>query len=74
MVEWADMSGLRPEGGEKRPKRVNCFKCVYFKVTWDSRFPRGCDFFDFAGPEMPSETVRKTTGRICPAFTPKTEK
>ena len=74
MVEWADMSGLHSEGGQGTPKRINCFKCVHFRINWDPQFPRTCTFFGFSGPEMPSETVRKTTGKDCPSFERKPER
>ena len=74
MVEWADMSELRPEGDTTGPKRINCFKCVHFRINWDPKFPRSCVFFGFSGPEMPSETVRKTTGKDCPSFKAKPQR
>ena len=73
MSEWADLSGLKQpdSSGGQSGKRINCFKCQHFRVSWDPKYPRSCLVFGFSGPEMPSETVRKATGRDCPAFSPK---
>jgi hypothetical protein len=70
MVEWSDLSELRSKDGESGGGRgrINCFKCVHFRVSWDVKFPRTCTLFGFSGQEMPSETVRKSTGRDCPSF------
>ncbi|MCP5514668.1 MAG: hypothetical protein H7A26_04300 [Spirochaetales bacterium] len=46
----------------------DCFKCVYFKVTWDERFPRACSVFNIKSRELPSLAVLRNTGRNCPAF------
>ena len=70
MAEWGELKDT-PEGGGQPTRQVNCFHCVHFKITWDPKHPKACLFFGFSGPEMPSETVRKTTGRNCPAFKPK---
>jgi Uma2 family endonuclease len=66
MVEWGELKDMPPEG--QPHERINCFHCVYFKTTWDPKFPRGCIIFEFSGVEMPSETVLKTTGKKCPSF------
>lgn len=46
----------------------NCLKCIYFYVTWDPRFPRGCRMFGIKTPKLPSRVVLETTGHHCPAF------
>jgi len=49
-------------------KKPNCFKCNYFKITWDPVYPRACEMFGFKGHTMPSDEVFKATGHVCPAF------
>lgn len=48
--------------------KPDCFKCAFFKVTWDPVFPRACSKFGFKGVELPSDTVHKTTGQVCQGF------
>jgi hypothetical protein len=50
---------------------INCIKCIYYYVTWDSKFPRGCKLFGFKTKTMPSITVFDSTGKPCENFTPK---
>ena len=47
---------------------INCFKCVYFSITWDPKFPKACRFFGFKSAGMPSATVFNSTGGECVAF------
>ena len=34
-------------GKAANPNRANCFRCKFFYVTWDNRFPRGCRAMGF---------------------------
>ncbi|HID00215.1 MAG TPA: uracil-DNA glycosylase [Piscirickettsiaceae bacterium] len=52
-------------------KRINCFECRHYFVTWDAAAPRGCRFFGFKSLQMPSIVVQNSSGRPCEAFTPK---
>lgn len=58
----------------KHPERINCIHCVYYEVTWEQDNPRGCTMFGFKSKQMPSKVVMETTGKPCPAFTPKKKK
>jgi hypothetical protein len=49
-------------------KRVNCLKCIYYSVTWDRKYPKGCKFFGFKTDKLPSVTVYESTGQACGAF------
>ncbi len=49
-------------------KNPNCFDCKYLKITTNPYFPRACILFGFKGLELPSITVKKSTGEICRAF------
>ena len=48
----------------------NCHKCRYFRVTWDKRFPYGCDRFGIRCKQIPSLEVVLTTGEKCIFFQP----
>ena len=48
--------------------RINCFKCAYFKITWDQKFPKGCGFFGFKSAGMPSDEVYASAGAECAVF------
>ena len=52
--------------GEDR--KVNCFQCRHFTVTWNSKFPRACKFYGFKTAEFPSATILRTTGSACLGF------
>ena len=55
----------------KKPPPVDCFKCRYFFVTWDSNNPRGCKAFGFKTTQLPSEVVFENSGEPCLKFSPK---
>jgi hypothetical protein len=46
----------------------NCLKCAFFKVTWDSFFPRACEIFSIKCSNLPSHEVFRATGANCPSF------
>ena len=52
-------------------KNPNCFDCKYLRITRDPYFPRSCLLFGFKGQELPSVTVKKSTGEICQYFAKK---
>lgn len=49
----------------------NCHDCEYFKVSWDSRFPKSCSKFGFKGKQLPSIEVLAATGQQCCFYSPK---
>jgi len=51
-----------------KPKKVDCFKCRHFFVTWDKNFPRGCQALGFKSKEMPSQMVFLASGMQCLKF------
>ena len=53
------------------PAKINCLHCRHYVVTWQPATPNACTLFGFKGKELPCFTVRKTTGKDCPAFAPK---
>jgi hypothetical protein len=52
-----------------KAESINCIRCKYYYVTWDTRFPRGCSLFDFKSASMPSIIVMQSTGAQCKNFT-----
>jgi len=52
-------------------EKINCVLCKYYFITWDAAKPMGCRYFGFKSFEMPSETVRASSGEACKMFTPK---
>nr|WP_225230029.1 uracil-DNA glycosylase [Ureibacillus galli] len=51
--------------------KVDCFKCQYFRVTWDQQNPRGCNAYQFKSKQLPSLVVKQSSGFDCMQFTPK---
>lgn len=54
--------------------QIECFKCKYFHITWDSKQPRGCKAYGFKTAKLPSIIVKETSGQDCTLYTPKTQK
>jgi hypothetical protein len=48
--------------------KINCFHCVHFAITWDTKFPKACKAFGFKTANMPSVAVFQSTGIDCIAF------
>ena len=53
---------------DNESKRVDCFQCKHFYVTWDPRFPRGCKVFGFKTRQLPSVAVFSSSGEPCEGF------
>ncbi len=52
-------------------KKVDCYKCIYFYVTWDINYPRGCKIMGFKSTELPSTVVSRASGMHCLHFVEK---
>jgi hypothetical protein len=50
------------------PDATNCRKCAYFRITWDKRFPYGCEAVGFKSRRMPSFEVLAASGKTCMLF------
>ncbi|MGE5677485.1 MAG: uracil-DNA glycosylase [Pseudomonadota bacterium] len=46
-------------------EKVNCISCIYYYITWDNNFPKGCKLFEIKSRRMPSDVVREATGESC---------
>lgn len=54
--------------------KIDCFKCRYFKVTWDPQTPRACMAYGFKTRQVPSIVVRQSSGMDCLKFASKPER
>ena len=54
-----------------KSNKVDCFKCVYFQITWDKLKPYGCKAIGFKSKIFPSLYVFRTSGKKCLLFKPK---
>jgi hypothetical protein len=53
------------EVGASRP---DCWKCIYFKVSWDPTKPYACRMMGFKSRMLPSIEVRLADGNECRGF------
>lgn len=49
-------------------KKVDCFKCKHFYITWEEAHPRACGFYGFKTKKIPSQVVQENSGKPCLAF------
>ncbi|MCW7752813.1 uracil-DNA glycosylase [Desulfobotulus sp. H1] len=52
-------------------KRINCYRCRHYYITWEPKFPHGCRGLNFKSREMPSLAVFRSSGQPCHFYTPK---
>jgi len=52
-------------------EKINCTKCIYYYITWDPSFPKGCKFYGFKSSNLPSILVKQSSGMACGKYTPK---
>jgi hypothetical protein len=55
-------------------KKINCFKCRYFVITWQRERAYACRAMGFKSRQMPSMVVWRSSGEACMLFSPKTAK
>ena len=48
--------------------RPNCWKCRYFKISWDPKFPYKCEAMGFKCQRLPCMQVLSIDGRDCQWF------
>ncbi len=60
------------DGGRIRKEdsvdRVGCNTCAHFYITWDKRYPYGCNVMRFMSAKLPSQDVLEVEGRDCLSF------
>jgi hypothetical protein len=55
-------------------RRVSCYRCQHYYVTWDQDHPHGCRAMGFKSPILPAFNVVRESGNPCLLFTPKLKK
>ncbi len=58
-------------GNNMSNDKVNCFKCVFFQITYQKEMPYQCNNMAFKSKILPSIVVKKNSGNDCLVFTPK---
>jgi hypothetical protein len=54
-------------------KKIDCFQCRHFYITWQRSFPYGCRALSFKSKLMPSFEVFSASGSDCLHYEKKTE-
>ncbi|HCY88098.1 MAG TPA: uracil-DNA glycosylase [Desulfobacteraceae bacterium] len=49
-------------------RRINCYKCKFFYVTWEPQHPNGCRAMGFKSKLLPSVVVYRSSGSPCQLF------
>ena len=47
---------------------MNCSKCKFFFITWDSSAKYGCKAYKFKSKELPYLSVKKISNQDCQLF------
>lgn len=53
---------------------IDCYKCKYYYVTWEKKFPHGCRAMKFKSLQFPSIVVFTSSGRPCLLYASSTRK
>ncbi|HKK89897.1 MAG TPA: uracil-DNA glycosylase [Desulfobacteraceae bacterium] len=54
-----------------KKKRINCYNCRHYYITWDPDHPCGCRVMGFKAKQLPSSVVLRSTGKPCMLFSRK---
>ncbi len=49
-------------------KRIDCYKCRHYFITWEPSNPHGCRAMGFKSHQLPGEVVHQHSGELCQAF------
>ena len=49
-------------------KKIQCRKCEYYQITWDTINPYGCSKFGFKTTLHPADYILKVSGQYCQSF------
>ena len=52
-------------------RKLTCFQCGYFYITWEKNFPYGCKAMGFKSKKIPMKAVYENSGTECLSFSPK---
>ena len=56
---------------EPQEKKPDCWSCVFFSITWDPKFPYGCDLMGFKSKATPCLDVVRFDGKRCLGYVEK---
>ena len=56
---------------DKYKKKPDCWSCAFFSITWDPKFPYGCDLMGFKSKITPCLDVVRLDGKRCLGFVEK---
>ena len=56
---------------DEEGKKPDCWACAFFSITWDPRFPYGCDLMGFKSKVTPCLDVVRFDGQRCLGFVEK---
>ena len=48
-----------------KENRPDCWSCAFFSITWDPKFPYGCDLMGFKSKVTPCLDVVRFDGKRC---------
>ena len=54
-----------------KENRPDCWSCAFFAITWDPKFPYGCDLMGFKSKITPCLDVVRFDGKRCLGFVEK---
>lgn len=49
-------------------EKIRCYRCKFYKMTWDIKFPYACGAFNFKSRKNPSLVVFEASGEGCRFF------
>ena len=50
---------------DEKENRPDCWSCAFFSITWDPKFPYGCDLMGFKSKITPCLDVVRLDGKKC---------
>ncbi len=57
-----------PVGSRNQVRKIKCFSCLYFYITYDPQFPYGCRAVRFRSRGMPAKEISASSGIDCQFF------
>jgi len=53
---------------EQISAHMNCINCKHFFITWETKFPYGCNAYEIKSKSAPNLQVLENTGLACLLF------
>lgn len=48
--------------------KPDCFRCLYFALTWEPTHPKACKLFGIKSSQLPSVVIFNSSGEHCNGF------